>query len=163
MAYLSFAEVLDEVGGAKRYHEDVETGRAETEESHPFFDQKAADSDSEINAELRRGGFLIPLATPLTDGKMRNIALGIYLGRLTQTNSNRQQWMIELEKAAKADLKAIGDGGAIVIGAEVDESETAGGDIFGSDTENPIFDFGDPYSSANDVFASLGPGPRRWR
>jgi hypothetical protein len=163
VAYLTFDEVAEAVGGARRLLTAVMVGsHGDTAESHPFFDRQLAVAAREVDVELARGGYAVPLDA-LTDPKVKNAALGILIGLLSETSSAREQWMIDLEAAGIAYLKRIGDrDGVTVLGATEDAAEERG-EIFGSDPPTPLFALGDPYSGVNEVYGSLGPSRRRWR
>lgn len=164
---MTFAEVAEAVGGVKRLVKEggVYVGHHdETDESHPFFDEMAAISDADVNQALSAGGYEYPLAS-LTDPKLRNAWLGIQIGYLSQSSSDREQWMKDLEAAGRDYLALIASRapGVIVLGAvEADESDDASGAIFGQFEDNRLFSVGDPYSDMNSVYGSLGPGPRRF-
>lgn len=163
MAYTTFAEVADKVGGVPRLVGDVMVGHAdETEESHPFFDSQAEVADREVDIALAQGGYETPLTTPLTDAKLKNAHLGVLLGLLSETSSSREEWMIDLEEAGREYLAQIAARQVTVVGGEVVAEEADGG-IFGQLDETPLFAIGDPYADVNSVYGNLGPGPRSWR
>lgn len=164
MAYQTFAEVANAVGGEKRLLNDVYVGHAdETAESHPYFDMHAATADRDVDIALDAGGYEYPLPS-LTDPKLRNAWLGIVIGYLSQASSDREQWMKDLEAAGRADLAAIASGQLKVLGAtEADDTEEADLAIMGQLPINSPFALDDPWSDVNRVYGSLGPSPRRWR
>ena len=160
---MTFAEVANAVGGAKRLVQDVYVGHEdETAESHPYFDMHAATADRDVDIALTAGGYETPLAS-MTDPKLRNAWLGIAIGYLSQASSDREEWMKDLEAAGVAFLARIAnrEDGITIIGAvEADETVDASGAIFGQ-VPDGLFALDDPYSSVNTVYEYLGPGPRR--
>ncbi len=161
MAYLTFAEVAKEVKGTKRLLE-ILAGTGDTADVHPYFDSKAAETDATVNAALEQGGYVTPLAVPLTDGPLRNAWLGLMLHALLQTDSGKEAWVEKLYAAALAHLAKISNReGITVIGAAEDE-ESGVASVIGTFEEEAVFDLGDPYAQVHDVYADLG-RPRRWR
>lgn len=168
MAYMTFQQVADMVGGTKRLTgSDTEPGvmvggAADTEEAHPIFDMHAAVADREVDVALKRGGYETPLVA-LTDAKLRNAWLGIFIGLVSQSSSAREDWMKDLEKAGRADLAALSAGEFVVIGAvEEDTSEQANEAIFGQHEAFADFDQSDPFSGMNRVYSNLGGGRTRY-
>lgn len=163
MPYMTFAQVADEVGGVQRLVQRVYVGghEDETAEEHPYFDIQAAKADRDVNVALDRGGYETPL-NALTDPKLRNAWLGIFIGYASQSSSQREQWMKDLQTAGEADLANIANGSLKVTGATVKEVDTSSEEtgIWGDFDESPLFALGDPYSGINEV-APMLPGPRR--
>jgi hypothetical protein len=95
---------------------------------------------------------------PLEDVQLRNAVIGVLIGLLTISNSNREAWMEKLEAAGYAWLAKIGDGEVTVIGASTDSTDeiaAGAGTFHGTEIDDPVFDIGDPRASVLDVFPSL--------
>jgi hypothetical protein len=155
--YVTWSEVASAVKGDKRLR-DLLLPLTETADAHPFFDEQAAAASQIADAELERGGYAVPLDAPLEDVQLRNAVIGVLIGLLTISNSNREAWMEKLEAAGYAWLAKIGDGEVTVIGASTDSTDeiaAGAGTFHGTEIDDPVFDIGDPRASVLDVFPSL--------
>jgi hypothetical protein len=161
MPYTTWAEVADKVDGEKLL-KALLIPQVETAEDHPYFDDQVAVADRLINVELERAGYIWPLPDePLEDAALRRAAAGIVVGLISEGKSNRQPYMGELHKMGMKYITRIGDGEVKVLGAEV--AGASDDDLFmgGSSVDEAVFDIGDPYAKAHDVFADLSMPTRR--
>jgi hypothetical protein len=160
MPYTTWAEVADKVDGEKLL-KALLLPQVETAEDHPYFDDQVTVADRLINVELERAGYVWPLGEPLEDAALRRAAAGIVVGLISEGKSNRQKYMEELYKAGMKYITRIGNSEVKVLGAEV--AGASDGDLFmgGSSVDEPVFDIGDPYARAHDVFADLSMPTRR--
>jgi hypothetical protein len=169
MPYVTWSEAEEYALGPTRFRDEVMAGHVDTAQSHPFFDRQLRAVEIEVDQALDAGGYDHPLDTPITDEALRNAILGLLIGKLTATNSSKQQWMRDVETAGKALLSQIRAGEWAVVGAVEDDaaSEESTGigmidSMYGDDA--PQFDIGNPYATTHDVFRPLAaPRYRRFR
>lgn len=163
MAYFTWAEVAARVpGGEGHLRSEVMAGHSDTADSHPWFDKMNAAVSREIDAQLERAGISTPLSTPIADAALNMHGIDYLIGKLSEANNRRAQWMADLQEAGLAYIMGIGEGSTPVLGSEDSEDQTeTQGLILGSYYRDPQFDIADPEATIHDIFPDLAPG-RRW-
>lgn len=161
MAYVTWAEAADKVGGEQRLKTQVMVGHAdETSEEHPFFDEQAETASADADAALKLARYEAPLET-VTDAKFKGAVMGRLFDLLSETADSRPDWIDKLAESADAYFSQLSMGTIVVIGADREEADEDGG-LFSHLDETPQFQLGDQYAGINDVYADLGPRARRW-
>lgn len=157
MAYTTWERVAAKVEGEERLI-DLLLPNVEDANDHPFFDDQLAAASGMLNNELARAGYEFPLVTVnghLEDVTLENALIGVLIGLIKQTSSNREPWIDKYAEWGNRYIRQIGDGEIIVSGAEADETEDTTGVIAGSFADTPVFDTEDPYDGAGAVFSDL--------
>lgn len=164
MAYVTFAEAANKVGGARRLTKDIMVGHEdETAESHPFFDDMAEEASSDGDIALAAAGYVTPLES-VTDPQFKSAVMGRTFHKVSETATQREEWIDKAEAAAAAYFANLAAGLVKLVGGEVVEDDLRDDGIFGQFDEEPLFQLGDPYAKIHDVYTDLGRGPsRRWR
>lgn len=127
----------------------------------PFFAEQSRVAQRIMDAQLVRGGYETPLATPIADAALHKAYLAILVGEMTRTYSQREAWMKEFAQWGLDYVTAIGDGETSVEGGEVDEDPPITGLSVSTFAEVSVFDGAG--AASRSVYANLGPGPRGLR
>jgi len=161
MAYVTWMDVATEVGGVAVLKQlligHAEDRAAADDEPHPFFDQQVIRAQQYADKQLRKGGYTVPLETPITDEMLRRAIIFTVIAFISDVSTQPDAGMQDLGKWGRDYLKKIGEGEENVVGET--PRTAAERAVFANAHEVALFDYSDPTSPISDVFKPLGPFP----
>jgi hypothetical protein len=162
MPYITWQKFAAAVQGEDRMkamHAELAT---ETAEVHPFFDSQLAIVERRVDVELEQAGYATPLDA-VTDPLLENAIVGLLVGVLTASLSNREQFHADLHAGALDYFKRLGKGTITVLGATADTTPTADALMMGSTPEQAVFDNYAGDAEIAGILAPLGRVGGYWR